>query len=127
MAKDPTTTGGETPVAVGRVRRRQDFLAANRGVRVPLPPFVLLVNVGGHGMMRVGFTVSRKVGNAVRRNRVRRRLRAAARQLLPLQGIAGADHIFIARPMTTEPPFSELLAHVEKGLKKARQRLGEQS
>lgn len=92
-----------------------------------MPAFVLLVKPAGHPGPRVGFTVSKKVGNAVVRNRARRRLREAARLLLPEAGIVGADHVFIARPRETEFPWDELLGQVTEALTKARRRLERQS
>ncbi len=88
-----------------------------------MPAFVLLVKPAGHPVPRAGFTVSKKVGNAVVRNRARRRLREAARLLLPETGIAGADHVFIARHREVEFPWDELLGQVAEALKKARRRL----
>jgi ribonuclease P protein component len=110
-------------MAVDRIRVRRDFLAANSGVRVPMPGFVLLVKPAGHPVPRVGFTVSRKVGNAVVRNRARRRLRELARELLPVHGVPGADHVFIARTRDPEVPFDQLRAEVAQALGKARRRL----
>jgi ribonuclease P protein component len=88
-----------------------------------MPAFVLLVKPAGHAMPRAGFTVSKKVGNAVVRNRARRRLREAARLLLPERGVPGADHVFIARPREVEFPWDELLGQVTDALQKARRRL----
>lgn len=119
------------PLAAGsgiaRITRRPDFLAANRGVRVPMPPFVLLVRPNESGVPRVGFTVSRRVGNAVERNRARRRLREAARLVMPEHAVPQADHVFIARRQTPEPEFPELLRLMEKGLRKAQRRLDQAS
>jgi ribonuclease P protein component len=119
------------PVLPDRIRHRRDFLAANAGVRVPMPGFVLLVKPAGHSgprpTLRVGFTVSRKVGNAVVRNRARRRLRELARMLLPAQGIPGADHVFIARSRDPEVPFDQLRTEVEQALGKAKRRLEKQA
>ena len=121
MEPPPAPRQGARPAA--RITRREDFLAANSGVRVPLPPFVLLVKERRQPVPRVGFTVSRRVGNAVVRNRARRRLREAARMLLPGHGVAGADHVFIARAQPRELPFAELLAFMEKALTKAKRKL----
>lgn len=110
--------------AAGRIRRRADFLAANAGARIVTDGFILLVQPTDLGMPRTGFTVSRKVGNAVARNRARRRLREMARAVMPLAAIPSADHVFIARPRETEVPFSNLLADGEKALKRAARKLG---
>ena len=58
--------------------------------------------------IRVGFTVSRKVGNAVRRNRARRRLRAVAQEIMPGCGRAGTDYVLIGRRETLERPYTAL-------------------
>ena len=59
---------------------------------------------------RIGFTASRKIGIAVTRNRARRRLKAAAQQVLPLHGAPGFDYVAIARSETVTRPFAELIA-----------------
>lgn len=68
--------------------------------------------------VRVGFTASRKVGNAVLRNRAKRRLRAAAAQILSRQGKAGTDYVLIARGMTAERPFAALLDDLAGALRR---------
>ena len=83
------------------LRKRADFLAAARGAHVATPGFVLQMRrrddaEGGTGI-RVGFTCSKKVGNAVARNRAKRRLREIARAELPRQGRAGYDYVLIGR------------------------------
>ncbi len=67
---------------------------------------------------RVGFTVTRKVGNAVIRNRARRRLRAAAESVLPVHGDDGTDFVLIGRAGTLKRPFPLLVADLTKALKK---------
>lgn len=118
---------------VKRVLRRADFLAADRyartssGARIVTPAFILLVNrrdgAETQAETRVGFTVSKRLGNAVRRNRARRRLREMARQILPEHAIAGADHIFIARPLPEERDFEQLLDDARQSLRKAARKL----
>ena len=73
---------------IGKLTRRADFLAANGGLRAPMPGFVLLVRPRGDGdpAMRLGITVTKKIGNAVVRNRMKRRFRALARAILPEAG-----------------------------------------
>lgn len=66
--------------------------------------------------LRVGFTVTKKIGNAVTRNRAKRRLREVAREKLPKHGQPGHDYVFIARQSTVKRPFTQLLDDVEKAL-----------
>jgi ribonuclease P protein component len=85
-----------------------------------MPGFVLLVRPreDGDPTMRVGFTVTKKIGNAVVRNRMKRRLRSLARELLPAQGIAGADHVLIGRNGGIERDFDSLRRELGKALGK---------
>jgi ribonuclease P protein component len=69
-------------------------------------------------MKRVGFTVTKKIGNAVIRNRMKRRFRALAREILPAQGIAGADHVMIGRSTGIERDFSALREDLTRALQK---------
>ena len=69
--------------------------------------------------MRLGLTVSKKVGNAVIRNRMKRRFRELARAVLPESGIAGADHVLIGRNGGIERPFDQLAAELQRALAKA--------
>ena len=85
-----------------------------------MPGFILLVRdrADGSPAKRVGYTVSRKVGNAVTRNRMKRRFRALARELLPGAGVAGADHILIGRQSGIERPFALLRDELGRALAK---------
>jgi ribonuclease P protein component len=107
-------------VGVSVLTRRKDFLAANAGKRAPMPGFVLLVRSrdDGDAAMRVGFTVTKKIGNAVVRNRMKRRLRALARELLPAAGVRGADHVLIGRNGGVERDFASLRSELAKALRK---------
>ncbi len=102
------------------IKKRPDFLAANRGKRYATPGFVLLVHDrrDGDPAKRLGITITRKIGNAVVRNRMRRRLRELARELLPQWGKAGADHILIGRDGGIERDFGLLRAEMAKALEK---------
>ena len=68
--------------------------------------------------IRLGFTASRKVGGAVVRNRARRRLRAAARTVLPAHAAPGHDYVIIARAQTVERPYALLVSDLEAALRR---------
>jgi ribonuclease P protein component len=106
---------------VDRLKKRADFLRAARGIRrvqggVTLETCPTPEDAVRPGTLRVGFTASRKVGNAVTRNRAKRRLRAAASQLLPLLGRAGHDYVLVARGTTVSQPFAALLSDITGAL-----------
>ena len=110
-----------------RLKKRADFLKAQRGIR-RVQGGVTLETCPGPAAdgLRVGFTASRKIGNAVTRNRAKRRLRAAASQLLPLLGRQGHDYVLVARGTTASQPFDTLLSDITGALKAAhRKRDGE--
>nr|WP_310524576.1 ribonuclease P protein component [Polymorphobacter sp.] len=107
--------------ALATIRLRRDYLAANKGRRVVTPGFILLVNARDDGdtAIRAGYTVTKKIGGAVVRNRMKRRLRALARDLFPQNGLAGADHVLIGRENGIERDFAALHAELERALAKA--------
>ena len=86
-----------------------------------MPGFVLQVRDRGDddSSVRVGFTVTKKIGNAVVRNRMKRRFRSLARDLLPTLGISGADHVLIGRTGGIERDFATLRDELTKALFKA--------
>ena len=69
-------------------------------------------------VIRVGFTTTKKVGNAVKRSRVRRRLRVLARMILPQYGTPACDYVLIGRTSTFDKPFYELTKDLKYALKK---------
>ena len=88
-----------------------------------MPGFVLLVRdrKDQDPSMRVGFTVTKKIGGAVVRNRMKRRFRALAREIVPIKGFAGSDHVMIGRARGVEREFASLrseLANALDGLRK---------
>jgi ribonuclease P protein component len=120
-------TGSQDLVGVAGNRlssltRRADFLAANRGRRAPMPGFVLLVRPRDDGdpAIRLGITVTKKIGGAVVRNRMKRRFRVLARDLLPENGVPGADHVLIGRQGGIERDFKLLRSELEAALAKLR-------
>jgi ribonuclease P protein component len=109
-----------------RLKNRPDFLRAARGIRRSTASLTLelcLAPTPVSGHLRVGFTASRKVGNAVARNRAKRRLRAAAAALLPLHGREGHDYVLVARTATLTRAFPDLLNDLSGALSAAHARL----
>ncbi|PNU02450.1 ribonuclease P protein component [Novosphingobium guangzhouense] len=105
--------------------RRADFLAANRGLRVARPGFVLLANRNEGLGRRAGITVTKKIGNAVVRNRMKRRFRALLRELLPEHGLADTDHVLIGREGGVERDFDKLRIELVAALGRARDGKGD--
>lgn len=103
------------------IRKRPDFLAANASRRVATPGFVLLVRArqDDDATKRLGITVTKKIGNAVVRNRMKRRLRALAEAVLAPQGCEGADHVLIGRAGGVERDFATMQAELKRALEKA--------
>jgi ribonuclease P protein component len=113
---------------VNHLRKRADFLRAARGVRRVEGAITLeTCPAPENAELRVGFTASKKVGNAVTRNRAKRRLRAAARQIMPLLGRQGHDYVLVARGSTTTRPFEALLSDITTALTSAHRKLDAQA
>ena len=104
-----------------RLRQRADFLAAATGVKVPTAAFVLQSRKRDErGPVRVGFTVSRKVGNAVERNRVRRRLKEIVR-LSAATGLAcGHDYVLVGRRAALGLSFEQITEDFMRALRRLR-------
>jgi len=118
---------GETPPAasvcpIETLRKRPDFIAASRARRQSGQGLLLQArrrreDEGAPQVIRIGYTCSKKVGNAVARNRAKRRLREVARAILPMQGKPGWDYVLIGRRLeTAERPFHLLLQDLELAL-----------
>jgi ribonuclease P protein component len=105
--------------------KRADFLSANRGLRIARPGFVLLVNPNGIDAMRYGITVTKKIGNAVVRNRMKRRFRALLRELLPASGLPASDHVLIGREGGVERDFAKLKEELGAALSRAAEGKGD--
>jgi ribonuclease P protein component len=112
-----------------RLKRRRDFLhLARTGRKWAAPGLVLQAKLRPEGQetikgtdtasVRIGFTVSRKVGNAVVRNRARRRLKAAAENIFPARGMPGFDYVVIGRAATPNRPWAALQDDMVAALKK---------
>ncbi len=104
-----------------RLKRRADFLrAASKGRKAVMPGLVLQALARGDDEpARIGFTVTRKVGNAVIRNRTRRRLKEAARLLLRDRPVVGVDLVLIGRDKTRARRFAALQDDLRRALGKA--------
>ncbi|MGB0496976.1 MAG: ribonuclease P protein component [Rubricella sp.] len=108
--------------ALSTLPKRRDFLAAARARKSAQPGLILQARARAgdehsETEIRFGLTCSRKVGNAVVRNRARRRLRAAAMAVLPGHGKPGWDYVLIGRrEATVDRPFPDLLADVTRAL-----------
>jgi ribonuclease P protein component len=102
-----------------RLGQRADFLAAATGSKVPTAAFVLQARKrGDSGPVRVGFTVSKKVGNSPERNRVRRRLREIVRLAAPACLHAGHDYVLIGRRAALELPFDRMIEQFDGALRR---------
>lgn len=122
---------------IGRLKRRAEFLKVAAARRKWATPGLILQAMErqydpdspspfpGAAAIRVGFTVSRKVGNAVARNRARRRLRAAVAEIFPEQAAPGFDYVVIGRAATVSRPFRALVGDLAEALKRAQRKPGD--
>ena len=112
MAKQDTSETG-----VVRLKTRPQFLFVRSGPSERRKTVVVQARARkGSTQIGAGFTATKKIGNAVIRNRAKRRLREAARLLLPLHGCRGADYVFIARMDTATIGWQRLLDDMESAL-----------
>ena len=102
---------------LGLLKKRSEFLFVREGRYRAIGGVVIQARVNPeHKIIRVGFTATKKIGNAVIRNRAKRRLRQASRALLPKYGCPGHDYVFIARNTTVEKSYESLVSDVQKAL-----------
>ena len=109
------------PAALARLKKRSEFLAvAATNRRWSTPGLVLQARPldGTESPVRLGFTATKKIGNAVKRNRARRRLRAAAADVLRTAAARAADLVLVARAGTVDRPFGDLKNDFSQALRK---------
>jgi ribonuclease P protein component len=110
--------------ALERLKRRVDFLRVADGRRKWVTPGLVLqmlpraAGEDAGAVVRVGFTATRKIGNAVTRNRARRRLRAAAASVMARHAAVGFDYVLIARAETPRRPYTALIGDLEAALRR---------
>jgi ribonuclease P protein component len=107
--------------ALGRLLKRGDFLAAAKGRRASTALFTLQARLrpdAADAVPRLGFTVTKKAGGAVERNRMRRRLRQAVRQIAPMAARPGHDYVIVARHEVLGARFDTLLADLESAFRR---------
>jgi ribonuclease P protein component len=109
------------------ITKRADFLSANSGIRNARAGFVLLTRPNDGRGIRFGITVTKKIGNAVVRNRMKRRFRELLRAALPTQGLPDHDHVLIGRAGGVERDFHLLADELAKALERAREGKGDPS
>lgn len=111
------------PRGVLRLKKRAEFLRVAAARRKWAAPGMVLqaavqLDRNASSPIRAGFTVTKKVGNAVARNRIKRRLRSVAAEILPHHGNHGWDYVLIGRRNTLERPFAKLKADLQLALVK---------
>jgi ribonuclease P protein component len=92
-----------------RLTQRRDFLAAAQGLSQAMPGVIVQMRKrDDDGTPRVGFTCTKKIGNAVVRNRIRRRMKEAVRMVMPAAALSGHDYVLIGRVATENRDFEDL-------------------
>lgn len=122
--------------AVETLKKRSEFLSVTGGARASADAFLMEARARTQvampestpeairiGSARFGFTVTKKLGNAVTRNRIRRRLREALRLAAPLAARAGCDYVLVARPHVLTQPFAELLRDLDSAFRRIHAKL----
>ncbi|WP_321342831.1 ribonuclease P protein component [Breoghania sp.] len=109
------------PFSIPTLKKRTEFLAVAKGTRAPRRAFVLQALCGRESgnLPRVGYTVTKKTGNAVERNRIKRRLRAAIRAVAPEAAHAACDYVLIGRRAALDISFSDLKKDLAAGFARA--------
>lgn len=105
-------------IKLGRLKQRSEFLHVRGGKYQARPGIVVQMRESPQPSetIKVGFTATKKIGNAVVRNKCKRRMRELARALLPLHGKPGFNYVFIARADTAKADWAQLHKDVEKAL-----------
>jgi ribonuclease P protein component len=111
--------------AIHVIRKRADFLAANKGLRNARAGFVLLTVANAGAGKRFGVTVTKKIGNAVVRNRMKRHFRELLRAALPGEGLPDTDHVLIGREGGVERDFATMREELSVALGRAREGKGD--
>ena len=110
---------------IRRIKKRKDFLrVAQKGQKSAVPGLVLQIlhwrnnKPKSPTSFRIGFTVTKKIGNAIMRNRTRRRLKAAALNVMAVHARENTDYVLIGRASTLKRPFKLLVADLERAMQK---------
>ena len=107
----------EKHIKLGVLKTRSEFLHVRSGKYKACKNLTIQANNSpSSDNIRVGFTATKKIGNAVVRNKAKRRLRHVARELLPELGINGVDYVFIARNSTSSTPYRNLISNARGAL-----------
>ena len=116
--RPPSSPAGEAALTIERLKKRPDFLGAAKALNCARGAVVAQARDRSDGapLVRIGFTCTKRIGNAVARNRAKRRLREAARIVAPLYAVAGCDYVFIARSGTAKRAWAALVDDMKSAL-----------